>query len=168
MQWIGDLWTWFLASVGEDPAGWIAIALVVAAAVVAFVRRRRLGEWIRNVAAARERRQRFRTAESTLTIRFIEFEGRRESFVEAYGNSLRGGTIRYVVDNLGPADVKHLRVEPTSPEVQVLTRMYWDELEADHAAEFQVHIPFAVDPGVTLRWQQGRHIFAKSRAFPFQ
>jgi hypothetical protein len=167
MQWLSDLGEWLISSLREDPAGWVAVALVVVAAVTAYVRRRRLGEWFRNVLAAREERARFQSAESTVNVMFAALLSDPQKDVAYMTGNRLGGTFRYTLTNLGPVDIQHVRVEPRSAQLETLTPLYWTRIAVGESEEFVIRVPWAAEHDVQLRWAQGKRLYERLRTLPF-
>jgi hypothetical protein len=167
MQWLSDFSEWLASSVRGDPAGWIAVVLVVVTAVIAYVRRRRLGELVRNLLARREVRARFRSAESTVNVMFAALLSDPQRDVAYMTGNRLGGTFRYTLTNLGPVDIEHVRVQPLSAQLETLTPLYWARIAAGSWEEFVIRVPWAAEHDVRLRWSQGKRLYERVRTLPF-
>lgn len=164
MDW-GALGDALATSIKNDLAGWVAVALVLIGALVAFVRRRRIGAWLRDRFAARAERAKFRARESTVTILFAELLSPPGHHITQYGERL-GGTIRYSLANLGPSVLEYPRIELVSAEISPLTVLNWARVEKDAIVSFTIDIPFNVGHDVLVAWEQGRHRFSVAKTLP--
>lgn len=161
-------WTAVGAYFLQDLPGWIAVLLVLAAAVIGFVRRRRIGEWIRRRLAERAERQRFRTAETTWAIVVDELLSPPDKHLEYMLNRRLGGTFRYQLQNLGPSDAQHVRLRLVGSKMTPMTPLYWERIDAYGHELLEVDIPFAAKHDAVISWAQGKVTFeTPKRELPF-
>lgn len=170
---------WFVEKFNADPAGWIALFLVVIGAIVASVWWKRIVRWSRALPGRYRAHmtRKYGTApppppppapiQSTVAVTFYQAIDGERSNVDQLGRR-KGGVIMYELRNHGPSAADDVRIELLGPELQAESPLYVGPMQPNEFRFVTVRVPFGAKHDALLLWRQAEASFQREIVLPLQ